>query len=74
MVFCCTCTYSSSLSECNVIFFPSAGGLFSGRKQGVPVKFSLDSDLSEGECRKLLNSYTPVHMKANKATQKLFIK
>ena len=46
-----------------------------GRKKlGNPVKFSLEADLSEQECRKLLIRYTPKHMLKNKTTQKLFVK
>ena len=53
---------------------PPAGGPFTSRKPGVPVKFSLEPDLSDAECRKLLDRYIPLHMKKNKATQKLFVK
>ena len=65
----CTCVRATHTT--NLI---PGGGLFGGRKPGIPVKFSLENDLSEAECRKLLDRYTPQHMKVNKATQKLFIK
>jgi len=52
----------------------TVGGIIRARRPGAPVKFSLDPDLSEADCRKLLDRYTPKHMRGNKATQKLFIK
>ena len=52
------------------------GSGFPGRRSrsGVRVKFSLDLDLSEADCHKLLEHYTPKHMKKNKTTRKLFVK
>ena len=49
-------------------------GRFSSKKTPPPVKFSLDDDLPEDQCRQLLNHYTPPHMKKNKALQTLFVK
>ncbi len=51
----------------------TVGGMFSGSSK-VPVKFSLDADLSDSDCHKLLSRYTPQHMKRNKTSQKLFIR
>ena len=49
------------------------GGLLSGRSK-FPIKFSLDPDLSDSDCHKLLNHYTPQHIKRNKTSQKFFIR
>ena len=49
-------------------------GRFHSKKAPPPVKFSLDDDLPEEECRHLLDHYTPPHMKRNKALQTLFVK
>ena len=38
------------------------------------VKFSEDPDLEKEECVRLLDRYTPEHMKYNKTTQKLFVR
>ena len=54
-------------------FFSIASG-FTGRKPGIPIKFSVDLDLPEAECHKLLDQFTPQHMKKNKTLQKLFVK
>ena len=51
-----------------------SGFLIGKKKPGNPVKFSLEPDLSEEECRRLLGHYTPPHMMKNKATRKLFVK
>ena len=51
-----------------------SGFLGSKGRSGIPVKFSQDPDLSEAECRRLLDRYTPQHMKKNKTTQKLFVR
>jgi len=56
-----------------LMFICCIGGLLSSKSK-VPVKFSLDADLSESECHKLLDYYTPQHMKRNKTSQKLFIR
>ena len=44
------------------------------KKAPPPVKFSLDDDLPDDQCRHLLNHFTPPHMKKNKALQTLFVK
>lgn len=56
----------------NTLFSIASG--FTGRKPGIPVKFGVDPDLPEVECHKLLEQFTPQHMKKNKTMQKLFVK
>ena len=38
------------------------------------VKFSLDSNIAEEECHKLLDEFMPRHIRTRKITQRLFIK
>ena len=51
--------------------------LFAASRKGKPnppVKFSLNPDLERDECLRLLEKYTPTHMKNNKTSQKLFVR
>lgn len=43
-------------------------------KSAPLVKFSLEVDLESEECLRLLDKYTPVHLKRNKTTRKLFVR
>ena len=49
------------------------GGVLTGKSK-FPIKFSLEPDLSDSDCHKLIAHYTPQHMKRNKISQKLFIR
>ena len=44
------------------------------KEKGPPVKFSLDQDLNDDECHKLLQEFMPKHAVASKMMQKLFIR
>ena len=41
---------------------------------GRLVQFSLDSNIAEEECHKLLDEFMPRHIRTRKITQRLFIK
>lgn len=60
--------------QCQRAMFVSLGTGFTGRKPGNPVKFSTEPDLTEAECHRLLEHFTPQHMKKNKTLQRLFIR
>ena len=68
--------YSSCTCECNIYSFMASFVLLAHRKgKTAPlVKFSEDPNLEKDECVRLLDRYTPEHMKYNKTTQKLFVR
>ena len=55
-----------------ILYFCSIG--FRKGKQTPLVKFSEDPELETEECHRLLDKYTPDHMKCNKTKQKLFVR
>lgn len=60
------------LRVCTCYFFLSIANRKG--KTAPLVKFSEDPDLENEECWRLLDKYTPPHMKHNKTTQKLFVR
>ena len=58
----------------SLCMYVGTGFLFGKKKQGIPVKLSQDPNLTDDECRCLLQYYIPENMNKCKITQRLFIK
>ena len=61
----------------NKLFYCVDKVCFLDFRKGNPaplVKFSNDQDLDSEECLRLLNKYTPPHLKRNKTMRKLFVR